>query len=140
MIMSLRDGYETEVGERGQGLSGGQKQRISISRALIRKPRVLLLDEATASLDSGSEAAVAEAIAAAASRSQAAVLVIAHRLSSLRRADNVVVLANGRIAERGTFSDLVSRQGSYLRRMVKAGGGYAGAPRPTEHLRAKAMQ
>jgi ABC-type multidrug transport system fused ATPase/permease subunit len=103
-------------------LSGGQKQRISIARALIRKPRVLLLDEATAALDSESEAAVATAIRSAASQHGLAVLVIAHRLSSLRRADRVAVLAAGRIAETGTFSDLAAREDSYLRRMVQAGG------------------
>jgi ABC-type multidrug transport system fused ATPase/permease subunit len=110
-------------------LSGGQKQRIAIARALIRKPRVLVLDEATAALDNQSQAAVASAIGAAASEHGLAVIVIAHRLSSLRQADRVAVLADGRIVETGPFADLVARKGSYLRRMVRAGGG---ALRPAE--------
>lgn len=110
-------------------MSGGQKQRIAIARALIRKPRVLLLDEATAALDNQSQAAVSSAISAAATSQGLAVILIAHRLSSLRSADRVVVLADGRIVETGPFADLVARRGSYLRRMVRAGGA---ALRPAE--------
>lgn len=110
-------------------MSGGQKQRIAIARALIRKPRVLILDEATAALDNQSQAAVSSAISAAASSQRLAVILIAHRLSSLRQADRVAVLADGRIVETGPFGSLVSRKGSYLRRMVRAGGAELLRPR-----------
>jgi ABC-type multidrug transport system fused ATPase/permease subunit len=122
MIMGLQEGYNTRVGERGAGVSGGQRARIAIARALLRRPRVLVLDEATAALDSESEVAVASAIGSAAADRGVAVLVIAHRLSSLRRANRVAVLSDGRIAEIGPFDELVAKPDSHLGRMVAASG------------------
>jgi ABC-type multidrug transport system fused ATPase/permease subunit len=113
MIMGLQEGYNTRVGERGAGVSGGQRARIAIARALLRRPRVLVLDEATA---------VASAIGSAAADRGVAVLVIAHRLSSLRRANRVAVLSDGRIAEIGPFDELVAKPDSHLGRMVAASG------------------
>ena len=99
-MRSLPDGLDTVVGERGYRLSGGERQRLTIARLLLAKPRVVILDEATAHLDSESEAAVQEALAAALEGRTA--LVIAHRLSTVRAADAIVVLEDGRVVERGT--------------------------------------
>ena len=112
-INDLPDGYDTLVGERGVKLSGGQRQRIAIARAVLRDPRILILDEATSSLDTESERLVQDAL----ERLMAGrtTLVIAHRLSTIRRADHILVLEAGQIVEEGTHQDLLAAEGLYHR-------------------------
>jgi len=110
-IIALPQGYDTEVGERGAQLSGGQRQRIAIARAILRDAPILLLDEATASLDSQSEQAVQEALAQL--MEGRTTLVVAHRLSTVRHADRILVMDDGKITERGTHQELMSRNGRY---------------------------
>jgi len=111
LVRSLPDGLDTVVGERGYRLSGGEKQRLAIARLLVKEPSVVVLDEATAHLDSESEAAVQHALAAAL-RGRTA-LVIAHRLSTIRDADRILVVAGGRIVEEGRHTELLARDGLY---------------------------
>ncbi|RBW52098.1 ABCB family ABC transporter ATP-binding protein/permease [Marinobacter sp. F3R11] len=112
-IRSLPDGYDTKVGERGLKLSGGEKQRVAIARVLLKNPPLLILDEATSSLDSISEQAILSALNEV-SR-QRTTLVIAHRLSTVRDADSILVMDHGRIVERGSHSDLLAKNGYYAR-------------------------
>jgi ATP-binding cassette subfamily B protein len=110
-ILQLEDGYDTVVGERGVTLSGGQKQRIAIARAFLMNPRILILDDATASVDSGTERLIRAAMSGlSAGRTT---FVIAHRFSTVQHADQILVLNEGRIAGRGTHQELIQRGGFY---------------------------
>ncbi|WP_202885907.1 ABC transporter ATP-binding protein [Kribbella sandramycini] len=111
LIRSLPDGLDTVVGERGYRLSGGERQRLTIARLLLAQPRVVILDEATAALDSTNEAAVQAALTEALSGRTA--VVIAHRLSTIRAADQILVIEDGRIVEQGTHTTLLAAAGRY---------------------------
>ena len=110
-VMSLPEGYETEVGERGVKLSGGQKQRISIARAFLKNPSILILDEATSALDNMTEMQVQSALSEL-SKGRTTI-VVAHRLSTVKNADEILVMENGLITERGTHDELVEQGGLY---------------------------
>jgi len=111
MIEALPDGFNTVVGDRGYRLSGGEKQRLAIARLLLKSPRVIVLDEATAHLDSESEQLVQEAFDHALEGRTA--IVIAHRLSTVRHAQNIIVLDQGRIVQQGTHNELLKSGGLY---------------------------
>jgi len=118
-ISAMPDGYDSEVGERGVQLSGGQKQRVAIARALVRQPRVLLLDEATSALDAESEMQVQSAINNLIEQKDLTVVIVAHRLSTVQRADKICVIQGGIVAEQGTHQELMLRpEGSY-RQLVR---------------------
>jgi ABC-type multidrug transport system fused ATPase/permease subunit len=111
VVAEMPDGLDTVVGERGYRLSGGQRQRLTIARLLLGSSRVVILDEATASLDSASEVAVQHALSEVLIGRTS--IVIAHRLSTVRAADQILVVESGRIVERGTHDQLLARRGRY---------------------------
>jgi subfamily B ATP-binding cassette protein MsbA len=111
-IRELTDGYETVIGERGLKLSGGQRQRIAIARAILKNPPIVILDEATSSLDSVSEALVQKALETL--MKERTTIVIAHRLSTIKNADRIVVLERGKIADIGKHEDLMTRSEMYM--------------------------
>jgi ATP-binding cassette subfamily B protein len=110
-IMSFAQGYETNVGERGSRLSIGQRQLISFARALLANPRILILDEATSSVDAYTELLIQKAMEKL--LEQRTTLIIAHRLSTVRSADKILVIDSGRIIDAGTHEELMSREGLY---------------------------
>ncbi len=120
-IMSLPDGYETKVGERGLKLSGGEKQRVGIARTLLKNPPILLLDEATSALDTQTERDIQESLKEMSEGRT--VITIAHRLSTIADADRIVVLEQGRIVEEGRHEDLVARGGRYAAMWARQSSG-----------------
>jgi subfamily B ATP-binding cassette protein MsbA len=110
-IRNLPEGYQTRIGEQGVKLSGGERQRVSIARALLKNAPILILDEATSSLDSESEVEVQKAVEYL--MQGRTTLVIAHRLSTIRKADRIVVIAGGEIVEEGTHEELLEKDGEY---------------------------
>jgi len=119
-VQSLPHGPDTVIGDGGLRLSGGERQRIVLARALLRKPSLLVLDEATSSLDNESESRIQYAVEGLSDR--IAVVVIAHRLSTIRNADTIIVVDSGKIVERGTYAELSLRKGGYFRAMREQGG------------------
>jgi len=115
-VRELPDQLETVLGDRGVRLSGGQRQRLALARAIIRKPDLLILDEATSSLDTESEKFIQQSIDRLAG--ELTIVVIAHRLSTIRNADYVYVLDNGKIAEEGSYQELMEKGDSCLSKMV----------------------
>jgi ATP-binding cassette subfamily B protein len=112
-VLTLPDGYDTRVGERGLKLSGGEKQRVAIARTILKDPRILILDEATSALDSRTEQDIQSALRAVTNRRTT--LVIAHRLSTVTDADEIIVLRDGLVAERGRHASLLAQNGLYAR-------------------------
>jgi len=125
-IETLPLGYDTLVGERGLKLSGGQRQRIAIARAILRDAPILILDEATSSLDSESEALIQEALLSLMADRTA--IVIAHRLSTVQAMDRLVVLADGEVIEDGTHHELLAAGGTYASLWLQQSGGFLGIP------------
>ena len=112
-IIEKPDGYDTEVGERGDRLSAGEKQRVAIARAILRDPRILILDEATSSVDTETEKKIQEALAIL--TSGRTTIAIAHRLSTLRNCDRLLVIEDGRVVESGTHAELIAKEGEFYK-------------------------
>jgi ATP-binding cassette subfamily B protein len=117
-IMEMKDGYQTRIGERGNRLSGGQRQRIAIARVLLRRPKIILLDEATSALDENSQEFVQKALADLIAESNATVVMVAHRLSTVINADSICVIDKGRVLEQGTHEELLKKEGGIYATMV----------------------
>lgn len=113
-ILGFPGGYDTNVGDRGGQVSGGQKQRLSVARAILMQPRILVLDEATSALDAESEAIVQEALDRLVASSGSSVMVIAHRLSTVRQADEIICLREGHVVERGSSKELMEQRGYFF--------------------------
>ena len=132
-ISRLPEGYDTLVGERGLKLSGGEKQRVAIARALLKRPSIFLFDEATSALDSQTEREIQAALNAV-SKAQTT-MVVAHRLSTIVDADEILLLAEGQIVERGTHSELLALDGLYAGMWTRQSDGFksgeAGEQKPT---------
>lgn len=109
-VSQMPKGYDTIIGERGIGLSGGQKQRISIARALVRNPKVLIMDDSTSALDMETEYAIEKAME---QRKGITKFIIAHRVSAVKNADEILYFENGRIVERGNHKELMNQRGRY---------------------------
>ena len=135
-IAGLPDGYDTMVGERGLKLSGGEKQRVAIARAILKKPSIFLFDEATSALDSRTEKEIQHALDTV-SKSQTT-LVIAHRLSTIVNADEIIVLAEGEIIERGTHRQLLSQKGLYAQMWERQSSGFQDDDLPSNIMHDKA--
>jgi len=118
-ISSLPDGYQSQVGDNGGQLSGGQKQRVAIARALIKKPKILLLDEATSALDSESELIVQEALDKLLSGGKRTTIIIAHRLTTIRKADKIAYISDGQVEEVGTHDELMASEKGLYRSLVE---------------------
>ena len=116
-IMTLPNGYDTEIGERGVRLSGGQKQRLSIARVFLKNPSILILDEATSALDNTTEILIQQALDALCKGRTT--LVVAHRLSTIKNADEIVVIANGKIAERGSHEELMENEDGLYQKLYR---------------------
>ena len=116
-IMTLPNGYDTEIGERGVRLSGGQKQRLSIARVFLKNPSILILDEATSALDNTTEILIQQALDALCKGRTT--LVVAHRLSTIKNADEIVVIANGKIAERGSHDQLMENEDGMYQKLYR---------------------
>lgn len=110
-IISLPEGYNTDIGPRGLSLSGGQRQRIAIARALLRNPEILLLDEATSALDPESQSLVMEALERVGKGRT--IVSVTHQMAMVKRADKVLVVENGRVVESGTYEELVELKGRF---------------------------
>lgn len=118
-ICEMKDGYQTRIGERGNRLSGGQRQRLAIARVFLRRPRIILLDEATSALDENSQEAVQQALSNLIAESQATVVLVAHRLSTVINADSICVIDKGTVLEQGNHEELVAKGGVYASMVAK---------------------
>jgi ATP-binding cassette subfamily B (MDR/TAP) protein 1 len=124
-ILAMPNGYDTQIGYQGRLLSGGQKQRVAIARALLRRPRLLLLDEATAALDNATEAKVQSGLRDYCREHPVTIVAVAHRLTTIRHSDKIVLLEAGHVLEEGTHEDLLDLDGHYAQRWAQYQGGDA---------------